>query len=26
VRVSFHCSGDGFNGVQAIRCFHPCGS
>lgn len=26
VCVSFHCSGDGFNGVQAIRCFHLCGS
>lgn len=26
VCVSFHCSGDGFNGVQAMRCFHLCGS
>jgi hypothetical protein len=26
VRLGFHCSRDGFDRVDAIRCFHPCAS
>ena len=26
VCISFHCRGDGVNGIEGISCLHPCGS